>query len=182
MDGHLAALEACAIEARRLTDGLSDDAINWRPGPDRWSVAECLLHLARTNGLYVPPLERVVREARERGSVGTGPFRPNWFGRWFAAQMEPPPKRRFKVPRAFRPPQERATVEAARRAYLDTNDAIQAIVRSAEGLDLGRIRMTSPLTRFMRFNLEGAFRAIVAHDRRHLWQARQVRETAGFPA
>lgn len=170
------------MEVRSLTDALSDDAINWRPGAGRWSVAECLLHLARTNGLYVPPLERVVRAAREQGRVGTGPFRPNWFGKWFAAQMEPPPKRRFKVPRPFRPPQERATAESARRAYLEMNDAMQAIARSADGLDLGRIRMTSPITRWMRFNLEAAFLAIAAHDRRHLWQARQVRQAPGFPA
>ena len=123
-----------------------------------------------------------MHDAGARGLVGTGPFRANWFGRWFAAQMEPPPKRRFKVPGAFRPPQERATVAAARGAYLETNEAIRTVVQAADGLDLGRIRMHSPLTRLMRFNLEAAFLAIAAHDRRHLWQAGQVREAPGFAA
>jgi hypothetical protein len=34
----------------------------------------------------------------------------------------------------------------------------------------------------VRLPLGAYFHFILAHDRRHLWQARQVRNAAGFPA
>lgn len=178
----MAALETTAADARALTNGLSDEQINWRRAPDAWSIAECLMHLTETSAVYAPAFERVIGRARERGRTGTGPFTMNWTGHWFAGLLEPPPKRRFKAPRAFRPRHRTRPAGAVVRDHAEANRTIQNLVRSADGLHLGRIRMASPLTPLLRFNLDAAFRIHAAHERRHLWQARQVREAEGFPA
>ena len=93
-------LEAIKAEGRAVTDGLSDAQLNWKPGAENWSVAECLQHLNVSVGHTLPAFDRAIAEAREKGKTGTGPFKYGWFSRWMVASMEPPPKRRmgtFKI-------------------------------------------------------------------------------------
>jgi hypothetical protein len=53
---------------------------------------------------------------------------------------------------------------------------------AAAGLDLRRAVVVSPVTRLFRLPLGGYLAFLAAHDRRHLWQARQVRAAPGFGA
>jgi hypothetical protein len=49
-------------------------------------------------------------------------------------------------------------------------------------LDLARVKAPAPGLGPVKLNLHITFAWIAAHERRHLWQARQVRGHAGFPA
>ena len=51
----------------------------------------------------------------------------------------------------------------------------------AQGLDLRRVKLTSPFVPLLRVDLGSAFRVVAVHERRHLWQARQVTGAPGFP-
>jgi len=66
--------------------------------------------------------------------------------------------------------------------FLRVRDQLAERVRQADGLDLKRARVTSPVTRLLRMPLGAYFAFILAHERRHLWQARQVRNARGFGA
>lgn len=48
-------------------------------------------------------------------------------------------------------------------------------VEAANGLDLERARVTSPLTKFIRMSLLAFFCVFTGHQRRHLWQVGNVR-------
>jgi hypothetical protein len=54
-------------------------------------------------------------------------------------------------------------------------------LRRANGLDLVRARVTSPVLRWRRFSLGAAFAMLAAHERRHLCQARRVAALTEFP-
>jgi hypothetical protein len=54
-------------------------------------------------------------------------------------------------------------------------------LRQANGLDLGRARVSSPVAAWVRLSLGSAFALMVAHERRHLWQARGITRLEGFP-
>jgi hypothetical protein len=60
---------------------------------------------------------------------------------------------------------------AAFRAY-----QVQYIdrLRQANGLDLARAYVSSPAAAWLRFSLGSGFDLMAAHERRHLWQARNV--------
>ena len=178
---HLAALDECAGRARALTSGLSDIQINWRPDPGRWSIAECLLHLAETAHLYDTEFRKAIARGRARGLTGEGPFEPSWLGGWLARELEPPPKRGYRAPRRFRPARSEAPAAEVMAAYEAGIAAIRDARRAAEGLDLGRIRMRSPVTSLLRFNMEAGFRIHAAHERRHLWQRVSGRHPASRP-
>jgi len=59
-------------------------------------------------------------------------------------------------------------------------DYIERLGR-ANGLDLSRARVISPVSKWLRFSLGTLFAVIAAHERRHLSQARRIAAMPGFP-
>jgi len=92
--------------------------------------------------------------------------------------MEPPPKWRLKTPRILIVPAG-ATYRATDVVpeFLSVRDQLAQRVRQADGLDLAKVRTVSPVSSLLRLPLGAYFAFIIAHDRRHVWQARQVRNS-----
>lgn len=167
-------------DADDVLDGLSDAQFNWRPDPHRWAVAECLSHLTVTGSAYLGALDRALAEARSRGLTGGRPFRPGLLGGWMTRSMEPPPRIRMRAPRSILPPTPDRPLAEVRAEFMALQDALERRFGEAEGVDLARARVTSPLASFLRMRLGDAFAFLLAHERRHLWQARRVRDEPGF--
>src|SRR5678815_6167605 len=81
IDQFRAQFEQLSAEADALTVPLSDEQFRWRPGPDSWSIAECLDHHNATARVYLPALDEGIADAIRRGVYGEGPFKYNWLGR-----------------------------------------------------------------------------------------------------
>lgn len=168
--------------AGRLTRGLSGGQFNWRPAPGRWSVAECLVHLTVTAEQVCAKVRPAIARGRERGLTGSGPFRYGWLARWFEASMEPPPRRRFSTPKNFLPAAgSEYRIADVVNAFEAAGAEYEACLRAARGMDLQRIKVSSPVSSLIRFPLGGYVRAQTAHERRHLWQAEEVLKAPGFP-
>lgn len=172
--------EQLANDADALVAPLNDEQFVWQFAPRTWSIAQCLDHLNMTARAYLPALDEGIAAAIRSGLYGEGPFTYWWLARLFVRTMEPPPRLRMKTPRDFLPPPTRTRREimSAFRAY-----QVQFVdrLRQANGLDLSRARVRSPAVSWIRMPLGAGFAAMTAHERRHLWQARRVMETATFP-
>ncbi len=183
--GWLDELASVEQEVRGSLEPLSEAQFQWRPGPNRWSVGECLDHLAITGDLVLRNMRPTLDRARVEGITGAGPFKYGLLGGWFARQMEPlpPGKRGMKSPVNFVPPSGLAKSAVLGKFYAMLEDLRHAL-ESAEGLALDRLK--SPSTAkgagWLRLNLAAWFAATLAHNRRHVVQARRVTETPGFPA
>ncbi len=181
LDAFRVQFEQLADEADALAGTLADEQFNWHPPSGGWSLAQCIDHLNVTARVYLPKLDEGIANAIRRGLYGEGPFRYNWAGRMFVKSLEPPARFRVKTPTAFQPAPSRKRPEAlaAFRAY-----QVQFIdrLRQANGLDLARARVQSPVLSYLRLPLGSGFAAMVAHERRHLLQARRVMSAAGFPS
>lgn len=169
-------------QARRLAGSLSHHQFNWRPGTDRWSVAECIQHLNITEYMVLKVLRPVIDEALARGMTGTGPFHYGWFSRWFEAQMEPPPRRTFKAPTAFAvAPGSSWDRDKTLADFAAVGGKLDECLELSRTLDLRRIKVPSAAMPLLRLPLGATFRVQTAHERRHLWQAEQVVKDARFP-
>lgn len=175
-----AEFEAAKHDARELLAGIADPAFNWRRVPGTWSMAECLDHLNLTGRKYLRALHRAIDEGRAKNLVGDGPFRYGLMESWAVRIMDAPPMFRIKAPRAFVPAPEAPLAESL-AAFVALQDEFQECLARADGLDLRRVKARSPVSRHVKFSLGKAFAGIAAHQRRHLWQARQLRNDAGFP-
>ena len=54
---------------------------------------------------------------------------------------------------------------------------IAELIHEAAEFDLRRIKIVSPFDKRVKYNVFSAFRILIAHQRRHLWQAEQAVET-----
>jgi hypothetical protein len=175
IDAFRAQFEQIAAEADALVAPLSDARFAWQPTPESWSVAQCIDHLNATAREYLPMMDEGIADGIRRGLYSPGPYVYNWIGRLMVWFFDPKVRFRAKAPASFQPPvgRPRHDVMAAFRAY-----QVQYIdrLRQANGLDLAKARVTSPVTRAIRMPLGSAFALTVAHERRHLQQARRVIE------
>ena len=174
-------MRAVEGEFIRLAQTLSDQQLNWRPSDGRWSIAECLAHLTAIGRAYTAPIEQAIERGLARGYLGGRHFEPGRIGRWLIAQMEPPPKRRMSAPRKIVPTRVESG-SAVRGAYEEMHRELIRVVLKAEGVDLSRVKVTSPLMPLLRQPLGVWLGVLPAHERRHLWQARQIRQEPAFPS
>jgi len=181
IEGYLDQLLAITQDAPGIVAQLSDDQFNWRPEVNRWSIGECFDHLNKAARSFMPAFDRSLDDARERNLRATGPFAYPTHERLFVHLLEPPARPRFPAPRHFRPSGGQSAAEVMRQ-FFDLQDQFGQKLRQADGLDLRRIRLRSPAARWFVYSLGTAFRGFLAHERRHLAQARNVRNDPRFPA
>lgn len=161
-------------EVRQLVSELSEAQLNWQPAPTAWSAAQCLAHLEQMNSVLTAALRAAVRQANQNSVMPRRPIQPGWFGRWFIGQMDAPPRRKLKTPKQGIP-EEHKSGEEVLRAFIAAHDEIRSLIYEARNLDLNRIRFRNPFIGLLRYSVGTALLVIAAHDRRHLWQAQQVR-------
>jgi len=167
--------------ASQLAAGLNGEQLNWKPVPDRWSIAQCLEHLAVATEKFGPYLNAAISRGREKYSVSNGPaYRPTLMGGWLIKYLLPDAPKRLTAPKIFRPA-ETAPIDGALEHFLKQQTEFLGFVGQAEGLDYNKTRLRSPVTPLMRYSLADSFVITVVHGQRHLGQARRVRETPGFP-
>jgi hypothetical protein len=179
IEGYILQVTSAAQTLPGITAGLSDAQFNWQPSERRWSIGQCVEHLNISTERYVPVLTQAIAAARASGRVASGPFALGFLERWFLHSMEPPPRRRFKTPAAFVAPT-RLSPEPTIQRFHRLQTQLADCVRSAEGLDMRSIKVRSQFGPIS-WSLNGTFAILLAHERRHLWQAREVRVDPAFP-
>ena len=184
LDGLLAEIERQHHEAADMFDAVSAEGARWRPDEARWSMTGHLAHLGLVNAEYLAVMERLVAEARADGAAprrSDGPYRHPWIATWFVRTMEPPVKRRMKT---FRPmvPEPDVDPADALATFQGHQARLRELVEASHGLDLGKIRFSSPFLAVMRFSLGTGFDLLLAHNRRHLWLIRELQDRPDFPS
>jgi DinB superfamily len=160
--------------ARRLSEGLTETLWATAPGPSRWSIAECLIHLNTTSERFIPIIDDAIREGRELGVRATAPPRRDLMGWLLAKWLEPPYRMRTKTTAPFVPARIEAMADVLERFDYLQGELLVRMDR-LQGLPLERLRVVSPFNARVKYNLYSAFCLLPVHQRRHLWQAEQVR-------
>lgn len=166
---------AVAEQAQALTAGLTEAQFNWRPAADAWSIEECLAHMILVGNFQVKALERAIEGAKSRGIKGQGPFHYGMLDRYILGLTEPSSPRKFAAPKHYRPLHQQP-ITGVLPSFLHLQSQFIRLAESSEGLDLARVKVRTPISRFLRLSLGMMFAQIAAHERRHILQAQRVRE------
>jgi hypothetical protein len=160
--------------------GVSDTQFTWQPAPNRWSMSQCFDHLNfSAERLFIPGIDKAIADARSRALSSGGPFVHPALQRIFLRLNEPPPKIKFKAPGKVKQTQARP-LAPVRDEFMAWQDRLGERIQQADGLDLRRARSGSPMPGW-RWTLGTFFAISLAHERRHIWQAREVRKEPAFP-
>ncbi len=177
---HLAALhvdaDAVLDEIETLVDSLDAATVRRRPGPDRWSVADCLAHLVAIGHAYHPRVRAALAQwdsrASTTGAPRDGEYRPSWFGRLFIHMSGPNGRNiRIRARGPFVPPPPGDDVVDQFRAI---QQQLIALIEGAAFADLQAVRITSPLSRLVTLSLGECLQMLVGHERRHLAQMHDI--------
>jgi hypothetical protein len=168
-------------DAVGLMSGLSDAQFNWQPEPGRWSMAGCFDHLNKSAAqLFIRNIDTAIANAKMHGLKSDGPFAYSALERWAVRTNDAPAKMRFKAPKNVQPAGS-LRLDDVRNEFVHWQDEIAARLRQADGLDLRRAKYAWPFWP-LKWSLGASFQLMLAHERRHIWQARQVRQSPGFPS
>jgi hypothetical protein len=172
---HIHTFQSISEQANELTNGLSETQFNWRPAPGEWSIEECLGHLTMVGQWEVAAIEQAIDQGRKRGLVGTGPFEYSAIERYILRESAPPVRHQMAAPRRFQPLHGQP-VTGILPTFLHVQSQFVRLLERAEGLHLRRIKVATPILRFLKMSLGMTFAQAAAHSQRHMLQARRVRE------
>jgi hypothetical protein len=180
LDEAAAALEEVARDAEQSFGALTGRQLNWRPDAARWGVAQCLEHLLTSNRLMLQSARSALDGSQPRTLWQRLPVVTGFFGRLLIRSLTPTATRKMTAPPGARPAFGDIPDDVVRRFADQQREA----ARWMTALDAARAEqtiMTSPFIRVVTYSVLDACRLMVAHDRRHIEQARRVTRMAEFP-
>ena len=175
-----AGLEAVAADIPASFGRLDARQLNWRPDATKWSVAQCLEHLLAANRLMAQAARQALDETQPRTIWQRMPT-PALFGRLLIRSQAPQATRKYTASPLALPAASEIAQDVVERFVTQDRELLQWL----SGLDeprAARVIMTSPFVKFITYSVLDGARLVLAHDHRHIEQARRVTQAAGFPA
>jgi len=147
----------------------SEEELNKPSVTGGWSVAQCLEHLNSYGRFYLPELQKALSKA---GRVEQKEFKSTWLGGYFKEMMDP--KTSTRKYRAFKNHIPSASLEAGKvvAEFIQQQEELLGYLRMAHDRDLNK-RIPISITRFIRLKMGDVFQFLIAHDERHLKQAKR---------
>ena len=168
---------AIARETADVFSHLDARQLNWRPGPDAWSVAQCFDHLLSANREMFDAIDAAF--VRPPTIWQQLPGLPRLFGRLLIRSQVPEATRKFTAPKQATPSASAIDASIVQR-FIDYQSEAARRVHAIDAASAART-MVSPFVSFIAYSVLDGCRLIVTHERRHFEQARRVLQQAGFP-
>lgn len=172
-------LEDAAVQTQAFA-GLSALQLNWKPEPTRWSVGQCLDHLLTTNRLMLEAADSRLAAGGPQSLWQRVPMLPSLFGRMLIHSQAPTTTRKFTATANAQPAASDLTMDVVPRLIDQQRAAIAAALSLDERVAAAAI-MTSPFAPIAIYTVLDGWRIMLAHNHRHLQQARGVIAMPGFP-
>jgi hypothetical protein len=179
LEGYGDQLLSVRQDAVGLMSGLSDAQFNWQPAPGRWSMAGCFDHLNKSADGFLSIIDKAIADANANNLKSDGPFAYGAVQRWLIHTNDAPAKIKFKATKKMQPAAQLA-IDQVRTDFVRRQDEVGGRLRAADGLDLRRAKQVFPFWPF-KWSLGALFMMMLAHERRHVCQARLVRQNPRFP-
>jgi hypothetical protein len=159
---------------------LTDEQLQYRPAPGKWSIAEIYGHLNLSMEANIRIiLFRISKAPDSPGDV----YASGWLGDWVYSLIMPRSDGsvfRLKARKA-ECPDDQAELDAREEleAFQRHCDSLDDILRHVASKDLRHIRIPFVLPRLVRLRLGDVLRFLVAHGERHLLQAQRLMSVVG---
>ena len=148
-----------------------DDAQLLAPARDSgWSIAQCLEHLNGYGHYYY----HVIRQAMAKRNDVAEVYKPTWLGNYFTKMLDPDSgKRKIKTFAKNNPPVA-LNARAVVAEFVRQQEDLLTLLREAKHKNLNAIKIPTTLSKWIRMNLGDTFRFLIAHNERHIRQAKRV--------
>jgi DinB superfamily len=160
---------------------LTGDQLNWKPSSKQWSIAQCMNHLIVVNETYFTIVDQIRDKSYYTPWYGKIRFITKSFGNIILGAVNPDRRKKMKTFAIWEP-----AISLVRSDILDQfekhQQELKCLITSCEDLLERKTVISSPANRMIVYKLETAFDIIVAHEKRHLEQAKEVNQCRANPA
>lgn len=166
-------------EAEKLIAPLDDRTFRRKPSADAWCIGECFSHLVETGSKYYNNAAKGIEKAERPESRAPDPFHLRFHMQWFVNYLEPPISIKTKSPGTFQPiAYARLDKDEILNSFMDLQDKYIAQLERAQGnnLDLSSTKVPNPVIAFIKMTPAECIAVTEAHQRRHIEQARKVKD------
>lgn len=153
--------------------------LNYSTEEGSWTVAQVLEHLNAYNRYYLPAIEKAMVHISKDTSAW---FVPGLWGNYFTKMMMPKNvfevKNKMKAMKSYTPPRS-LNVEAVFREFFQHQNKLLQLLDVARRRNMNNIRIPITISKLIRFKLGDTFRFLIAHEQRHMIQARNAIKAVG---
>ncbi|MGZ3881132.1 MAG: DinB family protein [Flavisolibacter sp.] len=153
--------------------------LNYSAAEGSWSVAQVLEHLNAYNRYYLPVIEKSMIHISKDTSAW---FIPGFWGNYFTKMMMPKNvydiKNKMKAMKSYTP-SSGLNVEAVFKEFIQHQNKLLQLLDVAKRRNLNSIRIPLSISKLIRFKLGDTFRFLIAHEQRHMIQARNAIKAVG---
>jgi hypothetical protein len=147
---------------------------------EEWSVVQIIEHLNSYNRFY---LQQIDRALSKRVDMRNAWFNSSFWGEYFTKTMRPTNifevKNKMKAMKNHTFPNS-LNVNTVFNEFLEHQQKLLQLLEISRDRDLNAIKVPITLSKFIKFKLGDAFRFLVAHEQRHIVQARNTMQKVGI--
>lgn len=169
-----------AEDARSEFGKLTSDQLNWKPSPERWSVAQCFDHLLTGNIAYFPIFKSILDNTRQTRFVERIPILPKVWARLLINALDPTNAKKMKAPAAFQPASSNLP-DSIIEDFANHQAQVADTMDKTKDMNLDQIVISSPAMSIITYSAIDAYRIMVVHEKRHFQQAKRVMTDPNFP-
>jgi hypothetical protein len=159
---------------------LSEKQLNWKPQPSTWSVGECIRHLVASHTAYHPKVKSGILFQKEEDETDFR-YKNSLIGKFIIKGVDPDNLRRVKTLKVFEPDSSNINRNVFDE-FINVQNITTDLVKRLRGLDLVKIKISSPVNKYLRMNVGDPLVILPIHDTRHLNQALRVTSLKLFPS
>ncbi len=173
VNGWISALERLTKAFTDEFGSLTAEELNRKPNATTWSIGQVIEHIILVNESYYPIVEQLRAGTYRTPWTGRVPFLVNWFGDFILKGVEPERKKKIKTFPVWEPEDSDVWGDIV-EIYADHHRELAAFIANSSDLVEAGAVISSPANRFIVYKIGRAFDIIVAHEERHLNQAKEI--------
>ena len=162
-------VESHMRDAVQIFQNLSTEQLLKPASDGGWSIAQCLWHLNSYGDYYLPK----IKSGLAKNYPANPDFKSTWLGRYFTRIMKPGAQ--MKKYKAFKNHIAPVELEADKvvAEFIQQQEQLLSYLKLARHTDMNRIRIPISIVSWVKLKLGDVFQFIIAHDERHLQQAKR---------
>ncbi|WMX12223.1 MULTISPECIES: DinB family protein [unclassified Aureispira] len=167
---------------------LSSEQLNWREHEEKWSIAECLLHLNYVADYYFPATLKAIKNSKSKKSKPQAKFTRGWLGHYYASKfrlnLDNQMKSKIESPSKYNPrsiSSSQLEGKAIVQEFLANQDTLYSMLQDARLINLQKTRVYAAFLGLVSIQLGDMLKILVYHTERHIVQAQRILYHDYFP-
>lgn len=156
-----------------LTNGLTNEKLNWKPDAKTWSIAQNIDHIIITNESYYPVLQEARNGSIRLPFIAKFKIIVDFLGKFILKGVNADRKKKIKTFPVWEPDKSNYSEDILEKFQNHQTELKNLIKTSKDLLEKGTI-ISSPANKLIVYKLETAFDIIITHEQRHLEQIKEV--------